>query len=219
MRLNIDLGELPDEAEDLYTLTDIANIACGGHTGTPASMTQAILHCKTHHVAISAHPSYVDWENFGRSPCKVSPEQLHAQIFEQCRQLRTLAENQGMQVHYAKAHGALYHACSQDAVTAQAVAAAIFEALGPVGILGSPTGQLRKHCSHWLNEGFADRGYAEGEQLLPRHHPKGLLGPTDAALQARQLLATGRYQSLCVHGDGPAAVAVARAVRQVLDGA
>jgi len=219
MLLNIDLGELPDEADVLYALTDIANIACGGHTGTPASMTQAILRCKAHAVAISAHPSYVDWENFGRNPCQISPEQLHTQIFEQCAQLRALAEAQGMQVHYAKAHGALYHACSQDAATAAAVASAIFEALGPVGVLGSPSGHLRTLCPHWLNEGFADRGYAAGEQLLPRRHPNGVLGPKAAALQAQSLLAAGRYQTLCVHGDGPEAVTVAQAVRQVLDGA
>ncbi|MFP2910105.1 LamB/YcsF family protein, partial [Pyxidicoccus sp. 3LFB2] len=103
--LNIDLGELPGEDEQLYTLAHVANIACGGHAGDDASMRRALESCARHGTRAGAHPSYEDREDFGRKALDVTPEVLRGQVAGQCARLARLAAAQGVPVRYAKPHG------------------------------------------------------------------------------------------------------------------
>ncbi|HZI11884.1 MAG TPA: LamB/YcsF family protein [Myxococcus sp.] len=221
--LNIDLGELPGEDAQLYTLAHVANIACGGHAGDEASMRRALELCARHGTRAGAHPSYEDREGFGRRALEVSPEVLRGQVAAQCARLKRLATEQGVPVGYAKPHGALYHAANGAPALAQAVVEGVVEALGSgVTFIGPGTGALREAARRaglaYAREGFADRGTRPDGSLIPRGQPGDVLTEPSRARENTVRLATGgTVDTLCVHGDTPGAVALAREVRAMLD--
>ena len=122
-----------------------------------------------------------------------------------------------------KPHGALYHVAHEDEATAEALVLGAREALGArVTVVGPPGGALARATARaamaFAREGFADRATREDGTLVPRGEPGALvLDPGAAAARARAIVATGEVDTICVHGDTPGAVAVARAVRAVLD--
>lgn len=216
--LNVDLGELPGEPEALWELADLANLACGGHAGDPASMRLALERCRRHGTRPGAHPSFVDRDGFGRQRLEVDPATLGAQVAAQLAALVEAAEGLEVEPGHVKPHGALYHAADDDPALAEAVVYAAVAVLGPVPVLGPPGGALERTCRRaglpYWREGFADRGYGPDGRLLPRGQPGAVLGPEDAAAQAVRL--AGSYDTLCVHGDTPGAIEVLRAVRRAL---
>lgn len=208
--LNIDLGELPDEPEELYRLATVANIACGGHAGDRASMERAVALSAKHGTRIAAHPSYPDREGFGRTTMAIEPEALGRSVEEQCRALASVAGT----IALVKPHGALYHDLGKNPALADAFLAGVERALGPATIVGPPGSPLAAR-TRFVAEGFADRGY-DGDALIPRGRPGALIEePSRAAEQALSL--ASRVQTICVHGDTPNAVAIARAVRDALE--
>lgn len=228
MLLNIDLGELPDEPDELYQLASWANVACGGHAGDDASMARAVALAALHGTRVAAHPSYPDRPRFGRVSMALPPGALAATVAEQCASLRAAAARHDptRPVTALKPHGALYH----DANARPDVAAAVIDgacrglALTPdtLTVVGPPRGALRDEATRrgatHLREGFADRGLAPDGSLLPRGTPGALVvDPARAAAQALALAASHAFDSLCIHGDSPHALAVARAVRAALD--
>ncbi|WP_426749570.1 LamB/YcsF family protein [Myxococcus sp. Y35] len=221
--LNIDLGELPGEDAQLYALAHIANIACGGHAGDDASMRHALELCERHGARAGAHPSYEDREGFGRRALDVAPEQLRAQVAGQCARLATLAAERHLPVQYAKPHGALYHAANAAPALARAVVDGVVAALGPgVTLIGPGTGALHEAARAaglaYAREGFADRGTRPDGSLIPRGQPGAVL--TDHALARAntvRLATGGGVDTVCVHGDTPGAVELAREVRATLD--
>jgi UPF0271 protein len=234
--LNIDLGELPNEPEELYALASIANIACGGHAGDEASMRRAVGAATRSGARISAHPSYPDRARFGRVRIDIDPAALRAILVEQCRLLLAAAEPAGARVEYVKPHGALYHEAARDPATAETVVDAAARALGRgVVVIGPASGALRDAAHEagisYAREGFADRAYriappsTEEEafaagRLVPRTDDGALLATPEACVaQAMRLVASNAVDTICVHGDAPRAVEVARAVRRALDGA
>ncbi|MCE9669659.1 LamB/YcsF family protein [Myxococcus stipitatus] len=221
--LNIDLGELPDEDERLYALARVANIACGGHAGDEASMRRALALCARHGTLAGAHPSYEDREHFGRRALDVSPEVLRGQVARQCGALARLANEARVPVRYAKPHGALYHAANASPALARAVVAGLVEALGTgVVLIAPPEGALRDAAGEaglvHAREGFADRGTRPDGSLIPRGQPGAVLTDLARVRDNTVRLATqGTLETLCVHGDTPGAVELARAVRRTLD--
>lgn len=221
--LNIDLGELPDEDERLYAFAQVANIACGGHAGDERSMCRALEACSRHGTCAGAHPSYEDRANFGRQALQVAPEVLRAQVAAQCSRLLTVASEVGVPVRYAKPHGALYHAANRDPVLARAVVQGILESLGlGTTVLGPGSGALSEAARDagllYAREGFADRGTLPDGSLIPRGQPGAVLSdPAVARENALRLALGGTVDTLCVHGDSPGAVDMAREVRAVLD--
>jgi UPF0271 protein len=221
--LNIDLGELPDEDERLYEYAQVANIACGGHAGDEHSMRRALESCTRHGTRAGAHPSFEDRENFGRKELQVSPEVLRAQVAGQCARLAALAPEVGVPVRYAKPHGALYHAANRESALARAVVDGVVESLGPgVTFIGPGTGSLHEAARAaglpYAREGFADRGTRPDGSLIPRGQPGAVLtDPNVARENALRLALGGTVDTLCVHGDSPGAVEMAREVRSVLD--
>jgi 5-oxoprolinase (ATP-hydrolysing) subunit A len=223
--LNIDLGEKDGEPEELYALADVVNIACGGHAGDEASMEIAVRSAFLRARELAAHPSYVDRAGFGRTPQDVAPGVLRDQIAQQCVALRTVAARMDLSVTRVKPHGALYH----DANARPEIALALLDgamgglALGPSELVmsGPPEGALSEVAKskgiRFLREGFADRGYGPDGQILPRSAPGALIeDPVKAAEHTEQLVRSKRFDTLCVHSDTPNAVAIARAVRAVL---
>lgn len=238
--LNADLGETVDgvpTADDhsLYPLISSASIACGGHAGDAESMRAAVAQARAHGVAVGAHPSFVDREGFGRAVQTVDPRLLRRQVREQIAALVAA----GAEVRYVKPHGALYHVVAADEPAAQAVAGAVAEVSADIGrvlmLLGA--GGRIEHAAAtrglpFLREAFLDRGYLPGGTLVPRSEPAALLhDPEVVAARAVRVVTEGtvtavdgtvvpvQASSLCVHGDSPGAVEMARAVRAALDAA
>jgi 5-oxoprolinase (ATP-hydrolysing) subunit A len=221
MLLNVDGGELPDEPEELYAIADVIHVACGGHAGDEASMTRVVRACRANDTRVGAHPSYVDREGFGRRAQAVAPDVLGEQIRAQCAALRVVAEREGVAVTSAKPHGALYHAASSDRAIADACVRAIRDALGVVPVVGLANGALEAAAKAaglpYLVEAFADRGVLPDGSLIPRGQPGDVVeDPKVAAENARAISARRSADTICIHGDTPNAVVIARAVRAVL---
>lgn len=237
--LNSDLGEsfgawtMGDDAA-MFPLITSANLACGFHAGDPATMLAACRSAAQHGVAIGAHPSYRDLAGFGRRDMEVPAEQLHADLLYQVSALVGMAAHAGTTVRYLKPHGALYNRIAVDLAVAEIVADVARGIDLPV--LGLPGSAIETACRQariiFVPEAFADRGYLADGSLAPRGLAGALLtDPAEVAERAVRMVTEGtvvaidgtelviRPASLCVHGDTPGAVAIARAVRAALEAA
>lgn len=212
MDLSADCGEGFDDAGMLAVVTS-ANVACGGHVGTPESLAPVVALAAHRTVAVGAQVSYVDREGFGRRPVAVDADTLRAQLLWQVGGLASLCRAVGSEVRYLRPHGALYHAALAGGDHGDTVA-------GVAGILGVPLLLMPGGRRGDVAEGFADRAYdetADGPRLRPRDEPGAVLtDPAAAGAQAVRLAEAG-LRSLCVHGDSPGAVETARAVRTALE--
>ena len=219
--LELDAGERDDETEELWALFDLLNVACGGHAGDDASMARLAAFCAARtRPELGAHPSYADREGFGRRTIAIAPDALADEIARQCGALARIAGT----VRFVKPHGALYHDAAARPELARAVVDGVVRALGPAAIvIGPPGGALRDAAAAaglaYLREGFADRRLRPDGSLVPRSERDALItDPPLAAAQARALAAAGEVEALCVHGDTPGALAIARAVHEALRG-
>lgn len=218
--LNVDGGELDSEPAALYALAQLVNVACGGHAGDAASMGRVIDACKLHNTKIGAHPSYPDPANFGRTAMAMEEKALFATVRNQCAWLAKEAKARGAEVLFAKPHGALYHSANKDQLVARATIGGIVDALGEVTIIGPAEGYLSQ-AAHALGltfarEDFADRGVQLDGSLVPRGQPGALIHDSAVAASRAQAMLS-RVDTICVHGDTPNAVAIARAVRGIID--
>ena len=219
--LNIDAGELSDEAGELYELAHVLNVACGGHAGDESSMTKLAHACRRTGAALGAHPSYPDREGFGRRAVTLSTASIVETVAEQCHALASVARRSDVPLRYMKLHGALYHAAAREPDVADAALRGALEALGwEITVIGPRDGALAARAldlgMRFAVEGFADRGTRPDGSLVPRGEAGALVAdPALAAERARSLAAM--VDTVCVHGDGESAVAIARAVRAVLD--
>jgi UPF0271 protein len=220
--LNVDGGELDDEPVELYALADVIHVACGGHAGDDASMERVTRACARLGTGVGAHPSYEDREGFGRRAQTVAPDVLAGSIASQCARLLAIATRADLTVASVKPHGALYHAAHADDAVARACVEGAVRALGSaISIVGQAGGALERaaHAAgvSFQREAFADRGARPDGTLIPRGEPGALVvDPAVAAARARELAASGEVDTLCIHGDTPGAVLIARAVRDAL---
>jgi UPF0271 protein len=237
--LNSDLGEgfgrwsLGDD-EALLDVVTSANVACGFHAGDPSIMRRVCSAAAARGVAIGAQVSYPDVGGFGRRFVDIDPDELIDVITYQIGALDTFARQAGSRVAYVKPHGALYNAV----VHHEAQAAAVVEAVRPWGIplLGLPDSVVARLADHAgvpaVAEAFADRAYRPDGSLVPRSEPGAVIHDAEEvsarsvrmALDGTVVAVDGteiavRAVSLCVHGDTPSAVDLARAVRAALDAA
>ncbi|MGH8443118.1 MAG: LamB/YcsF family protein [Nevskiaceae bacterium] len=217
--LNADLGEGMTDDEALLDVVSSANIACGFHAGDTATMRRVCEGAARRGVRVGAHVSYRDREQFGRRDLEVEPDVLAAGILEQIDALASCGE-----VAYVKPHGALYNRIVHDERQARAVVAALKSWRRPLPLLGLPGARVlalgREAGLATIEEGFADRAYTSEGRLVPRSGPGAVIhDPAEAARRAVELARSGRVRSLCVHGDTPGAVAMARRVRAELEAA
>lgn len=239
--LNSDLGEsfgpwpMGDDAAMLDIVTS-ANIACGFHAGDPAGILSTLRAAAERGVNVGAHIGYRDLAGFGRRNMDVATVDLTAEAIYQIGALQGLAQAAGTRVTYVKPHGALYNTMAQDARQAGAVIDAILAvdpALALMALAGAPVvAQARDAALTVICEAFADRAYAPDGQLVARTRP-GAVIHDPAAISARMVRLvrdgvitatdgtdiTVDAQSICVHGDNPAAVAIARQLRDDLTAA
>ncbi|MGP9536401.1 LamB/YcsF family protein [Brachybacterium sp. AOP43-C2-M15] len=239
--LNADLGEgygawsMGDDAAMLDVVTT-ANIACGGHAGDPGTMRAATRAARARDVAITAHVAYPDLGGFGRRFLDVSPADLTDLLIVQVGALQAMAGAERAQVRGVKPHGALYNALAHHEAQAAAVVQALQELGGELPLVAAPGAVVvdvaRRAGIEVVLEGFADRAYLPDGTLTPRALPGAVL--TDPAAVAEQALSIATEQrvraadgsrvelpvrSLCLHGDTPGAVELARAVRAGLESA
>jgi 5-oxoprolinase (ATP-hydrolysing) subunit A len=236
--INSDMGE----SFGLYTMGDdeallgyvtSANIACGFHGGDPRTMDATVAHAAARKIAIGAHVSYPDLAGFGRRSLKVSADELITDVLYQIGALEAFCRRHGTAVRYVKAHGALYNDLADNEELAAAFADAVLAYGGDLAALvlaGSPAvGVLTDKGVRVVREGFADRGYTSAGRLVSRRISGAVI--TDPAVVAERgwRIATGAeiqssegtslvlaVDSLCVHGDTPGAVDLARALRDGL---
>jgi 5-oxoprolinase (ATP-hydrolysing) subunit A len=230
--LNADVGEgFPYDAE-LLTVIDAANVACGFHAGDDETMSHVCRLAVRHGVTVGAQPSYRDREGFGRRDLDVTAEQLLDDLREQLAALTAIAASVGCAVSYVKPHGALYNRTVWDAERAGAVVQVAAEHGLPV--LGLPGSRLLAAAAEaglgvW-REFFADRGYTPEGRLVPRTEPGAVItDPSSVTARVRRLMSEGvvvasdgtlvpvEADSICVHGDSPGALELARAVRAAID--
>lgn len=237
--LNADLGEsfgawrMGDDAALLEIVTS-ANVACGFHAGDPRTMLATVALAAERDVVIGAHVSYRDLAGFGRRFIDVGVDDLYADVVYQLGALAGACLTAGTTIGYVKPHGALYNAIVHHETQARAVVAAIRDFDPSLVLLGLPGRALELAAEAGLKtaiEAFADRAYRSDGTLVPRGEPGAMLTEPDrVADRVVQLVTTGQFpttdgplavraDSVCVHGDTPGAVAIARRVRQRLEAA
>jgi UPF0271 protein len=227
--LNADLGEsygawsLGDD-EALLDLVTSANVACGFHAGDPRTMARTVAVAAQRDVRIGAQVSYPDLVGFGRRRMDVDAETLTADVLYQLGALHAMCVACGTSVAYLKPHGALYNRIVDDEEQATAVVAAIKQWPEDIPLMTLPDSVAADVAAREgvavIREGFADRAYTDGGRLVQRSEPGAVLTDADEiAAHAVSLVVDRNVESICVHGDTPGAVAIARAVRVALDAA
>lgn len=238
VNLNSDLGEsygsyVMGNDSEVLRIVGAANVACGFHGGDPVVMSDTVRLCRELGVSVGAHPSYHDIQGFGRRRIPLSERELEGLIAYQLGALMGIAAMEGMRVTHVKPHGALNNVACEDDAVAATIARAV-KAVDPSLIFLACTGtalvrQGREAGLPVAEEVFADRTYTDEGMLTPRSRPDAMIHEADAAAaHVRRMVAEQavvstsgkripvKVHSICVHGDGPNAVAVARAVRDGL---
>ncbi|MFT7835214.1 5-oxoprolinase subunit PxpA [Saccharothrix sp. BKS2] len=240
MDLNADLGEgfgrwsLGDDRALLDIVTS-ANVACGFHAGDPETMRRTCGWAAARGVAVGAHVGYRDLNGFGRRFVDVEAGTLTAEVLYQLGGLDACARAAGTRVAYVKPHGALYNALVEHEAQADAVVDAVRAYDPALPVLGPPGAVWLKRAEvaglPVRHEAFADRAYTSRGALVDRRRPGAVLhDPREVAARCVALAVDGqvravdgrllriRADSICVHGDTPGAVGLARAVREALTG-
>lgn len=236
--LNSDLGEgfgpwaMGDDAALLAVVTS-ANIACGGHAGDAETMFATLRRAADRGVTIGAHPGYEDRIGFGRRIIPMLPAEIGRMVAAQVGALQGVAALAGARVAYVKPHGALANLAADNRDVAQAIVQAVAALPGGLAVLAISGTEL-EHAARAaglavFSEIFADRGYLASGRLVPRNWPDAMIHDAEAACaRLLRFLDSGvmpvvdgppiplAAQSICVHGDGPGAVAMARALRDRL---
>ncbi|WP_329067985.1 LamB/YcsF family protein [Amycolatopsis sp. NBC_01480] len=241
MDLNSDLGEgfgawkMGDD-EAMLDIVTSANVACGFHAGDPGVMRRVCERAAERGVTIGAHVGYRDLAGFGRRALDIAPEDLADDVLYQIGALDAFARAVGTSVRYVKAHGALYNTAAVDAEQAAALVEGVRRYGSDLALLCPPDSEML-HAAVAAGvtghaEAFADRAYTPSGRLVSRKEPGAVLHDAAAvATRAVTMATTGevldadggkltmRADSLCVHGDTPGAVELARRIRESLEAA
>ncbi|MEP6946027.1 MAG: 5-oxoprolinase subunit PxpA [Acidobacteriota bacterium] len=231
--LNCDMGEgCLNDAELMEFVTSV-NIACGSHAGDAETMRATVELAKAKNIAIGSHPSFPDRVNFGRSIMSLQPSEIYTAVRQQTLTLMNVCEDARTVLDHVKPHGALYNLSARDRATAAAIAASVRDvdaSLILFGLAGSLSiSEAERAGLRTASEAFADRTYQPDGSLTPRDHDDALItGAADAAAQAlsivwdRRAFATDGAKvaimadTICIHGDGPNAVDLARTIHDTL---
>ena len=226
--LNADLGEHPGTNRDEQIMPYISscNVACGGHIGDESSVRQTVRLAKQHDVAVGAHPSYPDRENFGRKIIPMQPQQLADSIAEQITLIQRICHEEEVDLHHVKPHGALYNHAAADAFISELVLNVLKEVAPNVYWMGLANSEsemvAQKHMYPFIAEGFADRQYEPDGSLRSRAKEGAVLSHPEVLNQVNELVQNHRVmaedwvalhvQSICLHGDTEGAVTLAKEI-------
>jgi 5-oxoprolinase (ATP-hydrolysing) subunit A len=237
--INCDMGEgfgvyaLGDDAQMMEIITS-ANIACGFHAGDPLVMHKTLTSAKDNGVGVGAHPGFLDLWGFGRRPIQGErPADIEKIVLYQVGALMGLAAGVGCRVRHVKTHGALGNMAAEDRDLAEAVARAVRTLDRNLMLVAMPGQEVEKAGETFglpvVREIYADRAYADNGNLVPRRQEGAVIHDAEAAservirmIEAGAIISAGgkrlptRIDSVCVHGDTPGAVAMARRLRERL---
>lgn len=231
--LNVDIGEGFEHDFELIEYASSVNIACGWHAGDPLTMRRVTTEAIRKGVAVGAHPSFPDRENFGRVPMRLPTDEIYAGVQYQVGALAAVVAGLNGELSHVKPHGALYNMAEMDEELAFAIVRAIRDYDPRLAIYGLAGGQLVRVAHEAglpaIDEAFADRGYTADGKLVPRSDPGAFLD-TDEASKAQVVDIIDRHcvrsvdgqsvslraRSICLHGDGAHAVDFARMLRKHL---
>lgn len=217
----------------LLSYVSSINLACGYHAGDAHTMHELVEAAITAGVAIGAHPGFADRDNFGRTNMPLPPEKIYDIVLYQIGALDAFLKIMNSRLHHVKPHGALYNMAAKDEVMAAAICKAVFD-YDPRLVLYGLSGSLLIEQAHaaglsTCSEVFADRTYGNDGHLTPRSHPNALIGePQQALQQVLQMVQTQtvtsidgnkvpvKAETICIHGDGPYAVAFAKVIYEQL---
>lgn len=229
--LNADLGEERGDDAAIFPCISSANIACGAYAGGARAIDAALAQAAALGVTVGAHVGYEDRPNFGRLPIDVEPNKLTASLVEQISRLQEHASRFDVAVRYVKPHGALYHRVGVDRDHAQSLVDAARTCDPSLELLVPLTPVISEladglHCRH---EFFADRGYLLTGQLVGRADARAYVDDVPEIVERTLTwLRSGEVRSvegkavrifadsICLHGDSPAAVRTAQELRSAL---
>jgi len=232
--LNADLGEGAGHDDELLALVTSANIACGFHAGDAETIRRSIEAARDRQVAVGAHPSLFDRENFGRKELPVKPDEVFDAVVYQLGIFQAIADAAKVRPNHVKPHGALYNMAVRDQELANAIGRAIAKVDTKL-ILFAPQNSALARAGETsglqiAHEVFADRNYLSDGSLVPRTRPDALLhDPEEAASRVVRMLGEGKVRSVegvdvdvraetvCLHGDTPGAVSFARTLTARLE--
>jgi UPF0271 protein len=236
--LNCDLGELPGAAglaQELAMLPLVTsiNLACGLHAGDPSRIRELAIAAQQLGLAVGAHPSYPDREGFGRQEMNLPANEIRDWVLYQIAAVAGLLKAEGIRLSHIKPHGALYNRAYRDRLVAEAIVDAML-AHDPECVLVGQAGSVLLETGQRLglvtaSEVFGDRGYAADGSLLPRGKAGALISESEKAAQSvLRMVRTSAVEladgsqfgvavdTICVHGDTPNALEIARRIGEEL---
>jgi UPF0271 protein len=237
--LNADMGEsfgswVKGNDEALLDIISSANIACGFHAGDPDVMAKTIRLAKNRGVGIGAHPGFDDLVGFGRRRLNIPLETIQNQIRYQIGAIKAMANAEGTTITHVKLHGALSNMCSENYELAKACYKAVMSVAAEVPIMALVKTKQQKAVENlkakWVGEIFADRSYNDDATLVDRSMPGAVIAdPIAAGARVAEMISrsaiithTGKeiktkIDTVCLHGDTPNAVNIAKAIKDALE--
>jgi len=239
--INCDLGEgksLIDCEQDAKLMPYISscNIACGGHAGDESIIKQSLLNAKLNGLKIGAHPGYEDKANFGRVSLDISVEEVVTSIQKQLDLFFRVSSELSLSIHHIKFHGALYNDLEKQPQLGSKLAELIKHNYLSLKVYGLANGIFEKQCValgiEFIAEGFMDRTYLSSGHLTPRSKKNAVLtNQAKIIAQAVSLASnseiitsdgefiTPKVKTICLHGDNPKAITIAKALHAELTSA
>ena len=231
--INCDMGEGAGTDEFIMPFINAANIACGYHAGDTATMWQTVELAIKNNVAIGAHVSFFDKENFGRSEMNLSNDEVYELVSQQLIILNEITTALDAKINHVKPHGALYNMSAKDGILATTIAKAVKDFDGNlilVGLSGSHSiSEAKKVGLKTASEVFADRTYQDDGTLTPRSLTNALIDTEEKVIiQVLQMIKEGSVttvtgktihiiaETICIHGDGKHAVEFAKVIYEAI---
>ena len=234
--INCDLGEsygeftVGNDAETMPYITS-ANVACGFHAGDPVTMARTINLAKKHRVAVGAHPGYPDIMGFGRREMQLTSEEAMNYTVYQVSALHGFAKAVNVKLQHVKPHGALYNTAAKDEDLSKAIVEAVRVLDEGLILFAPPNSVLAKTATRKglkvAHEFFADRTYNSDGSLVSRKQPNAVIQDPRKVVERAvrvtkdgtviavdgEVVSLGEVHTICVHGDTPAAVRLAQALK------
>jgi 5-oxoprolinase (ATP-hydrolysing) subunit A len=230
--INCDLGEGIGNEEAIMPFISSANIACGYHAGDEKTIWTTVELCIKNKVAIGAHPSFLDRENFGRTEMKLDTADIYELITQQLIIIDEITNDLNTSLQHVKPHGALYNLSAKDKKVANTIAKAVKDFNHELVLFGLSGSHSVKEAEtiglKTRNEVFADRTYMDDGSLVPRSQPGAIIEDADTVIQQalqfvnNEAITTSsgkkiklKAETICLHGDGKHAIDFAKAINEV----